>query len=324
MCYDTTDVDHRYSPNTDASMDKSPTGWYWMPRRIYKNTSWLTAWFTAKDDATGETVTGFLPEHIKANLLSGAHFRYCSRDQPGTVQSGWLRAPSGVTIHSYYGPDYLDWSADAYGSVSSCDYALAGGPIEPMASSQNAGVAFVDLLRDGREEAGLVTYAWQATLERPLTSDWNALRESMIAYDPSGATATADGIKAANDEIILSGRANAYGQRIMILLTDGMANTVGGSFYSNPYSRASVSFLGEHVDCYMYQSVADAIAAQTERARRNGIRIYTVSFGSGADQDLMPLIARATNGAYYYAADHSSLTDIFRDIFFNLPAVLTG
>ena len=35
-------------------------------------------------------------------------------------------------------------------------------------------------------------------------------------------------------------------------------------------------------------------------------------------------IARKTNGSYYYAADHENLTDIFRDIFFNLPAVLTG
>jgi hypothetical protein len=39
----------------------------------------------------------------------------------------------------------------------------------------------------------------------------------------------------------------------------------------------------------------------------------------------MPRIAAKTNGAYYYAPDHSgsSLTDIFRDIFYRLPAVLT-
>ena len=125
-------------------------------------------------------------------------------------------------------------------------------------------------------------------------------------------------MKVANDEIILSGRANAYGQRVMILLTDGMANTVDGAYHGNPSSRVTVSFMGDNVACYMYQAVAE----QTRRARNEGIRIYTVSFGSGADQDLMPLIARATNGAYYYASDHASLTDIFRDIFYNLPAVL--
>ena len=35
-------------------------------------------------------------------------------------------------------------------------------------------------------------------------------------------------MESANDEFILSGRANAYGHRVMILLTDGMANTING------------------------------------------------------------------------------------------------
>jgi len=308
MCYDTTDIDHRYAPNADASMSKSPTGWYWMPRRIYHDEAWQTAWFEARSDATGEVVTSFLPEQVQARLMSGTSFRYCSRDRPATVQSGWLEAPDGVTIYSHYGPSYPDWSADGYATVSACDYALANGPIEPMASSQNAATAFVDLMNTGREQAGLVTYAWDAALEQQLTDDWAALKQSANAYDPRGATATAQGMKVANDEIILSGRANAY--------------TVDGAYHGNPSSQVTVSFMGDNVACYMYQAVADAIAEQTRRARNEGIRIYTVSFGSGADQDLMPLIARATNGAYYYASDHASLTDIFRDIFYNLPAVL--
>ena len=109
----------------------------------------------------------------------------------------------------------------------------------------------------------------------------------------------------------------------VILLTDGMANTINGSYYGNPSSAVTVDFLGDQVACHIYQDVATAIAEQTQRARRNGIRIYTVSFGQGADQDLMPLIARATNGAYYYAPDYEDLTDIFIDIFYHLPAILT-
>jgi hypothetical protein len=322
MCFDTTNIDLRSSPNTNGSMSKSTTGWYWMPHKIYTS-SWKTAYFYAKNDSTGQMVTDFLPSHIRSHLLSGTYFRYLAPDDVSTIQSGWLKAPSDVTIYSYYGSSYSNWSADAYGPVSSCDYALARNPIEPVASSQNAAMAFVDLLNTERDEAGLVTYAWAAILEHTLTDNFAALKTSIAAYDPRGATATPAGMQAANDEFILSGRANAYGHRIMVLLTDGMANTVSGTYYNNPSSRVTVSFFGEQVSCYIYQAVATALETQTRRAHQNGIRIYTVSFGQSADQDLMPRIARATNGAYYYAADHQDLTDIFRDIFYNLPAVLT-
>jgi Ca-activated chloride channel family protein len=268
-------------------------------------------------------VTDFLPSHIRSNLLSGTYFRYLAPDDVSTIQSGWLKAPSNVTIYSYYGSSYKNWSADAYGPVSSCDYALARNPIEPVASSQNAAMAFVDLLNTDRDEAGLVTYAWAAILEHALTDNFAALKTSIAAYDPRGATATPAGMQAANDEFILSGRASAYGHRVMVLLTDGMANTVSGTYYDNPSSKVRVSFFGEQVSCYIYQAVATALETQTRRARENGIRVYTVSFGTDSDKDLMPRIARATNGAYYYAADHQDLTDIFQDIFYNLPAVLT-
>jgi len=323
MCFDTENVDHRYSPQSDGSMAKSPTEWYWMPRRIYYSGSWRTAWFYARNDSTGSIVTSFLPDHIQSHMSSGTYFRYCSRDRPSTVQSGWLRCPSNITIYSYYGSSYPYWSADSYGPVSSCDYALATEPIQPMASSQDAATGFVDLLNSDRETAGLVTYGWDAVLEHELTTDWDALKDKINAYDPRGATATPAGMEVANDEFILSGRATSYGHRIMILLTDGLANTVNGNYYGNPYSPVTVSFMGEQVSCYIYQSVASAIEEQTRRAMRNGIRIYTVSFGDGADQALMPLIARATNGAYYYAADHGDLSAIFQDIFHNLPAILT-
>jgi hypothetical protein len=302
-------------------MIKSPTGWYWMSQYIY-TTSWQTAYFYAKNDSTGAIETAFLPAAVRARLVSGQYFRYVDMDDPNTIQSGWLKAPSNVTIYSRYGSSYPNWSAQSYGPIGSCDYAVANNPIEPMASSQNAASAFVDLLNPGRERAGLVTYAWDGTLQSHLTNDWAALKTAIAAYDPRGATATPKGMQLANDELIAA-YASAFGQKIMILLTDGMANTVSGTYYDNPSSPISITFLGHTVSCRIYQAVANALATQTSRATTNGVRIYTVSFGASADQVLMPLIAANTNGAYYYAADHSNLTDIFRDIFYHLPAILT-
>jgi hypothetical protein len=323
MCYDTTNLTYYNSPNADGTMAKSPTGWYWMPRYIYREGAWRTGWFYATNDSTGSIVTSFLPAHIRSNLSDGVYFRYCSRDNPGTVQSGFLYAPSNITIHSRWGSTYPYWSAQSYGPIGSCDYAVANDPIQPIASSQVAASAFVDLLDPDRDRAGLVTYAWDATLDSALTDDFAGLKTSLANYDPRGATAMPLGMKVANDEFILSGNAGTYGHRVMVLLTDGLANVAssGGSYYDN--NSHTVTFCGETVSCNIHPTVAAAMQTQVDRAVANGIHIYAVSFGNGADQALMPLIASATGGAYYYAADHEDLAAIFVDIFYRLPAILT-
>jgi len=322
MSYDTTNITLRFSPNPDGNMIKSPTGWYWMSQYIYTG-SWQTAYFYAKNDSTGEIETSFLPDHIKANLVSGQYFRYIDPDDQSTIQSGWLKAPSNVTLYSRYGPSCPNWSAQSYGPVGSCDYAVANNPIEPIASSQNAASAFVDLLNPDRERAGLVTFAWDGVLRCQLTNDWTTLKNKIMSYDPRGSTATPKGMQLANDELISSGRASTYGHKIVILLTDGMANTVNHTYYNNPSSPVTVAFFGQSVSCRIYQAVASAMETETRRAMNNGVRFYTISFGSDSDTVLMPLIAAKTNGAFYYAPNHSDLTDIFRDIFYHLPPVLT-
>jgi hypothetical protein len=322
MCFDTTNITLRSSPNANGTMVKSPTGWYWMSQYIYKS-SWQTAYFYAKNDSTGAVETSFLPDHIRANLVSGQYFRYIDPDDQSTIQSGWLKAPSHVTLYSRYGSSYPNWSAQSYGPVGSCDYAYANNPIEPIASSQNAASAFVDLLNPDRERGGLVTFAWDGVLQCQLTNDWTALKNKIMSYDPRGATATPKGMQLANDELISSGRASTYGHKIVILLTDGMANTVNHTYYNNPSSPVTITFFGQSVSCRIYQTVASVMETETRRAMNNGVRFYTISFGSDSDTVLMPLIAAKTNGAFYYAPNHSDLTDIFRDIFYHLPPVLT-
>jgi len=321
MCFDTQGIQSEYSPNADGSMDKSPTGWYWMPKYIYKNGSWRTAYFYARDDDTGDIVTDFLPTHIKDNLLSGQYFRYCERDRPSVVESGWVWAPSNVTIYSYYGPSYLYWYAQSYGPINDCDYALATEQLEPVNSSQQATSAFVDMLNAENDRAALVTYAWDGTLDQQLTDDWSGLKAKIANYDPRGATAMPDGMDVANDELLSSGRAEGYGNRVMILLTDGLANVANGTNYGN--ATTTVNFCGTQVTSQIKEPVAEAIETQVLRAKAQGVRIYAVSFGENADTVLMPLIAQETNGAYYYAPDQSSLTDIFMDIFRRLPPLLT-
>jgi hypothetical protein len=69
--------------------------------------------------------------------------------------------------------------------------------------------------------------------------------------------------------------------------------------------------------------IATPIEAQTHRAKRNSVRVDTVSLGGDADQGLMPCIATETGGAHYCAAEHSELTAVSVDILNLLPAIQT-
>jgi len=103
------------------------------------------------------------------------------------------------------------------------------------------------------------------------------------------------------------GRSNAA--KIMLLLTDGIANTVrDGSSWN--------------VD----QAKADAKTAAGDAADQ-GIRIYTVSVGANADQELMADIAAIGHGEHFYAAgtieDYSAqLEEIFKKLGGKRPIVL--
>ncbi len=94
------------------------------------------------------------------------------------------------------------------------------GNREPLASSQQAVQAFVDLLHPANDRAGLATYAWAGALDQPLTDAWPALKQHIGSYNAHGATALPAGMKAANDELILSGLADGLPQRCHVVVGD--------------------------------------------------------------------------------------------------------
>jgi hypothetical protein len=53
------------------------------------------------------------------------------------------------------------------------------------------------------------------------------------------------------------------------------------------------------------------------------LTIHTVTFGEGADQDLMQDVAVIGGGNHYHAANGSELVAIFEEIANNLPTILT-
>jgi hypothetical protein len=330
MCFDTSGVQLEAITQapTDPHMLPSASGWYWFPdqalKRVGQGWQARTAWFYARDDAMGDIRTDFLPDHIRARLDANRYFNFRPPDYPDTVRSGWIKVPAGVTIYGRWGSPWHNWLADTYYHVISadCGYARSTGSVQPLQSTMDAACAFVDLLNEDDDRAGLVTYAYKQTLNSILTGDFDGLKFKIQALAPSGATAEPEGMTAANDELALSGRAEGYGQRIMILLTDGYANMLNGTDYNDGLTR-TYDFVGEQVTSKIHPTVGNAMGQQTVRARADGIRIYCVSFGTDVDTEIHRRIALETNGAYYYSADHEDLTEIFTDIFLRLPPLLT-
>lgn len=328
MSFDTSGVslESYYQDPTDPTMKASASGWYWFPHIALKRTGFgwqaRTAWFIAKDESN-HAVTDFLPDHIKARLDAGRYFNFRPVDYPDSVESGWIKVPEGVTIHGRWGSPWHNWLADSYYHViwQQCGYARAASPVQPLQSTMDAACAFVDLMRTADDRVGLVTYGWKSSLDSPLTSDFDNLKFKIQSFVPAGATAEPNGMKEALDELILSGNAEGFGQRIMILLTDGFANMLNG--YSYDDQERTYSFLGRSVTTQIHPTVGAAMATQAVRARNAGVRVYCVTFGADVDRDVHLAIASETSGAYYYAANHEDLTSVFVDIFRRLPPVLT-
>ena len=332
MCFDTPGVQLE---STLAPQDAigpyfltSASGWYWFPNlaRRTSGSTWYsqTAWFYARDNATGAVRTDFLPAHIRANLASGQYFNFRSADYPTQVASGWIKVPASVTVYGRWTSPWNYWLASTYYHVisSSCGYARSTGPVQPLQATMDAACIFTDLMNPADDMAGLVTYASKAATDQILTRDFEALKVRLQSFAPCGATAEPDAMAAANAELLDSGRAEGFGQRIQILLTDGNANMLHEASYSDSTTR-TYQFLGRTVTTNIHPTVAAAMEQEALRARNGGTRIYCVTFGSATDVEVHRQIALATNGAYYYAADHEDLSDIFVDIFRRLPSLLT-
>ena len=164
---------------------------------------------------------------------------------------------------------------------------------EPLQSVEDAAISFTNNITP-QALLGLVSYSTNPALDVPLTGDVTAVQSALNALAPGGYTGIGDSIYEAADELLTNGRQSA--PKVMVLLTDGRANTVNGAqFWSSPWP-------------------ADYTRDAAQYAAQNGIIIFTIAFGDQADQDLMADVADITDGKFYYAPTSADLQPIFDDI----------
>lgn len=141
----------------------------------------------------------------------------------------------------------------------------------------------------------LVSYNQQATLRSGLTNDATTLDSTIQGYVAGGNTCISCAVQVANQQLDSNGRPNAL--KIIILMTDGLANTELNGQYSVTLAKQ--------------QAYALACSDPTSSVNQSFI-VNTVAFGSDADTAFLQSIADCSpNGTAYVGTSASQLYAIY-------------
>ncbi len=159
------------------------------------------------------------------------------------------------------------------------------------------------LSQNTNNRVGLATFSTTSTLDSALTSDFNSVKTKIGSLTATGNTCTQCGITTANQEVAKDGRSGI--KKVVVLLTDGIANTVPGN--SNKVA-ASVAESG-------------AITVVKSGYAANNTTFFTIGLGNkdgntetGINETFLKQIATLTSGQYYYSPDSSQLNSIYQSI----------
>jgi hypothetical protein len=171
-----------------------------------------------------------------------------------------------------------------------------GGACEDMIfDAQDANKEFVDIvLNYSGSRAGLVAYESNVDENdcHSLSNDSSSLKNKVDEWEAVGGTCICCGINRAVDSLIANSSSNR--SRSVVVMSDGAAN----------------------VQCARQgngSSSLDAIQAACDAYELYGIRVYSIGFGSGADESTLQSIAGCGNGTYSFA-DASSLVDVYKNV----------
>ncbi len=163
---------------------------------------------------------------------------------------------------------------------------------EPLLHVKNATNPFTEQLGSNVQLA-LVSYATNPTLDVPLTTNHQAVKDAVLLMEPNGYTDIGGAIYTARDELLNNGRVGA--PKVIVLISDGVPNCANGGYVGSSAGRTH------------------ALNA-TQSAADNGIIIFSVAYGDNADHPLMQQIADITQGQYYNAPTDMQLQPILIEI----------
>jgi Flp pilus assembly protein TadG len=184
------------------------------------------------------------------------------------------------------------------------------GPHRPFDGSIDAGKYFTTLFDQDFDKIGSVRYSTTAAISQNLTSTFSQVRDSMDAVLwPAGSTNIAHGIAVGRQVLDGPGkRANAV--RVLVLLTDGIANTFCGSATYNPSAYNSTS-------CSTGSGVSQGeqhARQEAQRAANGDIIIFTIGLGYDLNTAFLQDIATIGKGKFYHAPTTAELDAAFQAV----------
>jgi Mg-chelatase subunit ChlD len=195
--------------------------------------------------------------------------------------------PIAKTVRSCEVPTDVVLGIDLSGSMNDD----GGNPPEPVTSVLAAASSFVERL-GSEDQVSVVTYATEAQTVQEFTTDVSRVGDlitslTISSASETGSTNTGDAISAAGDEL-LSSRHNLDARKVLVLLTDGLANAPG-----------------DDPEEYALQAAGTLKRAQTE--------IFTIGLGDNVNETFLQQVA--TDADYYYrAATTDALDRIYQTI----------
>ncbi len=166
---------------------------------------------------------------------------------------------------------------------------------DPLGMAKEANNAFIDIvLNSSGNRVGLVGYSSVVDVNdyHNLSDDNASLKAKVSEWDAGGLTCICCGINYAAQKIVSDSREGSF--RSMVVMSDGIANI-----------ECSEQGTGDPAQ--------DAIQAACDAYTNYNITVYSVGFGSGADEATLQDIASCGNGNYYYG-DVEGLVDVYGQI----------
>lgn len=227
----------------------------------------------------------------------------------------WVEEPDG-TLKGPYSSSSGYETTDANGDYTA--YVVADFPYGKQEFELDVDVAKIDAAKiasktfnsfmESDDEVGVAYFngsgsggAPQFGVIQSLTNDAGSANSSIDALSADGGTPMAGGIYKAQKEL----ESNASGIPVMILLSDG-----------NPTLTSD----GENdVEEAIEEAIENATDAKSTKVNGENILIYTIGFGSDANETLLKEVATSPSNYtfssyYYYAATTDDLKEIYQQI----------
>ena len=194
----------------------------------------------------------------------------------------------------------------------------ATGPFDYADTIVSDAQAFIGMFNSSYDHFGLVKFSSTGANISGLTSNFGSLYTSLAAFGaPGGGTNAPHGI-AVGRMVIDGAGARAGATRVLVFLTDGMANMYcGNSGYSSSNYNSATSCSGPYGSDTASDRSRSSNDAYAEAQRLvnelpgRSTLIYTIGLGPYADSTFLTQIAAYGHGQYFYAPTPADLSAAF-------------